>query len=378
VAVPAVPTPTASVPLPSPGEELHRLLEDRILPAHHGRWGGSSEWPALLDFQRQLAAAGWTAPGWPAEIGGRGLSVEDQVACEAVFTDLSAPTRIAVYGVNNVGPTIAAFGTAEQKRHLRAILDADEVWCQGFSEPDAGSDLASLRTTAVADGDGWVIDGQKVWTSIGMHATHCMVLARTDPEAAKHRGITVFLVPLDSSGITRWPIRQINGEADFAEVFYAGVRVPASAVLGPLHEGWRVAMTTLGYERAGVLAMAAQLAGEAEGAVRELVAGGRLDEVALDRGMSLWIDGRLLQVTGERVLKAGEPGPLSTVIKLAWSQLGQRLAEFRLDALGAAGTTESEAAHRLVSSRMFSIAGGTTEVLRNLIAERVLGLPKEP
>lgn len=381
MAVPTISIPTVSSPTGSgrrPADELRRLLEDRILPAHRARWGGSTEWAALYDFQRQVAAAGWTAPGWPSEIGGRGLSVEEQVACEAVFRDLSTPTRIAVYGVNNVGPTIAAVGTPGQKRHLQAILDVDEVWCQGFSEPDAGSDLAGLRTTAVADGDGWVINGQKVWTSIGMHATHCMVLARTDPGAAKHRGITAFLVPLDTEGITRRPIRQINGDADFAEVFYEDVRVPAGAVLGPVHGGWRVTMTTLGYERAGILAMAAQLAGEAEAAVRELAAGGHLDGAALDRGMALWIEGRLLQATGERALGTEGTGPLSTVIKLAWSQLGQRLAEFRLDAQGAAGTMASDPAHRFVSSRMFSIAGGTTEVLRNLIAERVLGLPKGP
>jgi 3-oxochol-4-en-24-oyl-CoA dehydrogenase len=377
VAVPDVP-PSTPRPASSPAENLRQLLEDRILPAHRSRWGDSGEWPALLDFQRQLAAARWTAPGWPVENEGRGLGVMDQVACEAVFRELAAPTRVAVYGVNNVGPTIAAYGTVDQKRHLRAIVNVEEVWCQGFSEPGAGSDLAALRTTAVTDGDGWVISGQKVWTSIGMNATHCMVLARTDPTAAKHRGITAFLVPLDSAGITRRPIKQINGEVDFAEVFYDEVRVSATSVLGPVHDGWRVTMTTLGYERAGVLAMAAQLAGDAEATVREVAAAGRLGGAALDRGMSLWIEGRLLQATGERSLGAEGPGPLSTLIKLAWSQLGQQLTEFRLDALGPAGMTDGDSAHRFVSSRMLSIAGGTTEVLRNLIAERVLGLPKEP
>ena len=198
-------------------------------------------------------------------IGGRGLGVEDQIACDAEFSHARAPRRIAVFGVKNVGPTIAAAGTPEQKEHLQRILTADEVWCQGFSEPDAGSDLAGLRCRAVLEDDHFVVNGSKVWTSIGMWATHCMLLVRTDPDAPAHRGISALLVPLDTPGITRRPIVQATGDSDFAEVVYEDVVVPKDALLGPLHGGWGVTMATLGYERAGVIEISGNLITEIEG-----------------------------------------------------------------------------------------------------------------
>ena len=170
-----------------------------------------------------------------------------------------------MFGVKNVGPTIAAAGTPEQKEHLPRILTADEVWCQGFSEPDAGSDLAGLRCRAVLEGDHFVVNGSKVWTSIGMWATHCMLLVRTDPDAPAHRGISALLVPLDTPGITRRPIVQATGDSDFAEVVYEDVVVPKDALLGPLHGGWGVTMATLGYERAGVIEISGNLIAEIEG-----------------------------------------------------------------------------------------------------------------
>jgi alkylation response protein AidB-like acyl-CoA dehydrogenase len=367
----------------APHEELRELLTTDILPAHRARWGTSDEWDAVVDFQRQLGKHGWTAPGWPVEIGGRGLDVSEQVACEAVFHELGAPTRPAVYGVNNVGPTIAAWGTPDQKAHLAAIVSADELWCQGFSEPDAGSDLAGLRTRAELVGDEFVVNGQKIWTSIGLGATHCMLLVRTNPDAPKHKGISALLVPLDTPGITRNPIRQIDGNAEFAELFFDDVRVPASAVLGPIDEGWRVTMTTLGYERAGVLALAGDLASEAERIIHGVAGGGELTATMRDRGIQLYIRARLLRLTGERALAAetAGPGALSTIIKLVWSTLGQHLDEFATDAGGisaVAGEGELPVAQRLLHGRAMGIAGGTTEVLKNLIGERVLGLPKEP
>jgi alkylation response protein AidB-like acyl-CoA dehydrogenase len=365
-----------------PQQTLRTLLETVILPIHHDRWGGSDAWVACVDFQRQLGSHGWTAPGWPVEIGGLGLSIEQQVACEGVYFDLGAPRRVSVYGVNNVGPTIAAHGTPAQKRHLQAIVDVDEVWCQGFSEPDAGSDLASLRTRADRMDDGFTINGQKIWTSIGLNATHCLLLARTDPEAPKHQGISAFLVPLDLPGITRRPIRQINGEEEFAELFFDDVKVPATSVLGPIDRGWQVTMTTLGYERAGVLSISGQLAIEAETTVRDLARRGELGGPRLDRAMRIFVRAQLLRTSGERALsaEAGTPGPLSTVIKLAWSSLATDVAEFLVDTRGfevvaGADPTVSE---RFLRSRALTIAGGTTEVLKNLVAERVLGLPKDP
>jgi 3-oxochol-4-en-24-oyl-CoA dehydrogenase len=366
---------------PAPHEELRAVL-DEVLPPYRARWGMSTEWGALLDFQCQLGARGWTAPAWPAELGGRGLDLDQQLACERVFFELDAPMRVAVFGVNNVGPTIAAYGTADQRRHLQAIVKVDELWCQGFSEPDAGSDLAGLRTRAERVDGGFVINGQKVWTSIGLHASHCMLLARTDPAAPKHKDISALLIPLDLPGITRRPITMINGHQEFAELFFDDVRVPATALLGPLHDGWRVTMTTLGYERAGVLSMAGRLAVVTERTVRRLAAQGALAGPALDRAMRLYSRAQLLNMTGQRALASerGAPGALSTIIKLAWSKLIQDVEEFGIDArgtLGVAGTDLSDAL-RFVRSRSSSIAGGTTEVLKNLVGERVLGLPKEP
>ena len=366
----------------APQEALRTLLEDVILPVHQERWGGSDMWDARLDFQRQLGAHGWTAPGWPVEIGGLGLSIEQQVACEAVFFDVDAPRRVAVFGVNNVGPTIALHGTPEQKRHLQAIVDVDEIWCQGFSEPDAGSDLAGLRTRAEWVGDGFTINGQKIWTSIGLNASHCMLLARTDPNAPKHKGLSALLVPLDLPGIARRPIKQINGEEEFAELFFDDVKVPANSILGPLDRGWQVTMTTLGYERAGVLSIAGQLGIEAQAAVRNLATGGNLNGPLRDRAMRIFVRAQLLRATGERALRteAGTPGALSTLIKLAWSNLAMDLAEFLADAQGiefVAGPDPATSA-RFLRSRALTIAGGTTEVLKNLVGERVLGLPKDP
>jgi len=367
----------------APRERLRQLLEEEILPTHRARWGASTEWDADLDFQRQIASHGWAAPGWPVEIGGMGLDVEEQVACYVVLAELGAPRLVSVYGVKNVGPTIAAWGTDEQKRHLRGILTVDELWCQGFSEPDNGSDLAGLRTRADVDGDDFVVNGQKIWTSIGMHATHCMLLVRTDQSAPKHKGISALLVPLDLPGISRRPIRQMNGAAEFAELFFDDVRVPRTALLGPVNEGWRVTMTTLSFERAGVIGMCGELSSDAEKLIADLAARGDLRGATRDRAVRLYIESQLLRLTGERSLAAevGAPGPLSTIIKLAWSSFGQALRVFAVDAVGigaVAGGGGLPYADGLTMSPSYGIAGGTTEVLKNLIGERVLGLPKEP
>ena len=202
--------------------------------------------------------------------------MEDQIACDAEFNHTRAPRRIAVFGVKNVGPTIAAAGTPEQKVHLQRILSADEVWCQGFSEPDAGSDLAGLRCRAELHDDHFVVNGTKIWTSIGLWATHCMLLVRTDPDAPAHRGISALLVPLDTPGITRSPIVQATGERDFAELVFEDVEVPVSALLGPMNQGWGVTMSTLGYERAGVIEVSGNLITEIERFLHTASDAGRL------------------------------------------------------------------------------------------------------
>ena len=362
--------------------ELRPVLQD-IMSRHRERWGATKEWDALADFQRELAKAGWGAPQWPVEIGGRGLGVVDTLACDTEFARVNAPQRVAVFGTNNVGPTINTFGTDEQKVHLSAILSGDEFWCQGFSEPDAGSDLAGLRTRGEITGDGFLINGQKVWTSIGLNATHCMVLARTDPDAPKHAGISALLVAMDTPGLTRRPIRQINGEAEFAELFFEDVFVTAGALLGPLHEGWRVTMATLGFERAGVISIAGKLVDDVmKMAHSDAVAGA--SPSLRHRVLDVYAGARILQWMGERALaNINDPvaaGTASSLIKQAFSLLSQRFAEVGADLAGmdAIAGIASEAAHRLLTSRASTIAGGTTEVMKNILGERNLGLPREP
>jgi 3-oxochol-4-en-24-oyl-CoA dehydrogenase len=362
--------------------ELRPVLE-AIMAQHRERWGESDEWEALADFQRELGKAGWGAPQWPVEIGGRGLGVVDTLACDAEFSRVDAPRRVAVFGTNNVGPTIATFGTDEQKVHLSAILNGDEFWCQGFSEPDFGSDLAGLRTRAETTPDGFVVNGQKVWTSIGLNATHCMLLARTNPDAPKHAGISALLVLMDSPGLTRRPIKQINGEAEFAELFFEDVFVPRAALLGPLDEGWRITMATLGFERAGVISIAGKLVDEVltmthSPAVTDATSPMR------HRVVKVYISARILQWMGEMALaNINDPaaaGAASSLIKQTWSTLSKEFAEVNADLAGAglmAGLAPN-AVHGLLTSRAATIAGGTTEVMKNILGERNLGLPREP
>jgi alkylation response protein AidB-like acyl-CoA dehydrogenase len=364
-----------------PAAQLRAYL-DQVLPAYRAAWPGDASFEARLAWQRVLDDGGWAAPGWPMEHGGRALGAADRVQCDAELARADAPMVAGVLGINNVGPTIVGWGTEEQKALLPRILSGEDVWCQGFSEPDAGSDLAALKTRAEQLDGEFVVNGQKVWTSNGMQATHCMLLARTDPAAGKHGGISVLLVPMDLPGIERRPLRQITGESEFAEVFFTDVRVPASALLGPLHDGWRVTMTTLGYERAGVISMAAGLEREVLRTVGNL-RGRALDPAVRSALVDRYLDARIVGLLGQRALaqlRAGEqPGPAQSVIKYAWSRASQRLGETVLDAEGAYGLLggrTGDAGHDFLRSRASTIAAGTTEVMRNILAERVLGLPK--
>lgn len=369
-------------PASGPAAELATQVR-ALLPRHREKWGEDNSFAARMDWQRALHAVGWIAPQWPIEFGGRGLGIVDQVLCDRVLAQHRAPAPLAaVLGVNNVAPTLMRYGTPEQQRHLAAIQSAEELWCQGFSEPGAGSDLASLRTRAVLDGDEFVVSGQKLWTSEGMQASHCLLLVRTDPDAKPHRGISALLVPLDLAGITRRPIVQITGEGGFAELFFDEVRVPRSALLGPENEGWNVTMTTLGYERAGVIEMAAGL----EQSLRDLVAdlaGRDLDTDTLLALTERLVEARLVGLLGERALgliaEGGAPGAEHSVIKLVWSRAAQRQADTHLAALGLDAVTAAtgrRAQRDYLYKRATTIAGGTTEIMRNILAERVLGLPR--
>ncbi|PPJ18766.1 acyl-CoA dehydrogenase [Nocardia nova] len=377
----AASTVAAEVTPGSPAAELAAAVET-LLPLHREQWGADDSFPARLSWQQRLHAAGWIAPHWPEEFGGRGLSIVDQVACDQVLAGSRAPLLAGVLGVNNVAPTLMHYGTPEQREHLAAIQAGTEVWCQGFSEPGSGSDLASLRTRAVLEGDEFVINGQKIWTSEGMEATHCLLLVRTDPQAPPHKGISALLVPMDSAGITRRPITQITGEGGFAEVFFDDVRVPHTALLGPLHEGWKVTMTTLGFERAGVIMMAGRL----EQTVLDLVAALAGHELAPHARAELTDrlgEARAVGLLGKRALgriaAGGTPGAEHSVIKLVWSTTMQTIGDTHLRVLGPAAITSATGAaaqHDYLMSRSSTIAGGTTEIMRNILAERVLGMPK--
>ena len=376
----------AAITPPPPGTPAAELAAhvERLLPLHKAKWGSDDSFAARLDWQRALHAVGWIAPHWPTEFGGRGLNIIDQVACDRVLAQYRAPELAGVLGVNNVAPTLMRYGTPEQQAHLAGIQAGTEVWCQGFSEPGSGSDLASLRTRAVLDeaAGEFVINGEKIWTSEGMEADYCMLLARTDPDAEPHKGISVLLVPMDSPGITRRPITQITGESGFAQVFFDDVRVPRSALLGPLHQGWTVTMTTLSFERVGIIMMAGRL----EQTILDVVAG--LAGRELDPGIRLeladrFAEARLLGILGQRALGrisgGGAPGPEHSVIKHAWSLAMQSVGASHLAALGLDGIsgpplTDAQAAY--LRSRAATIAGGTTEIMRNILAERVLGMPR--
>ncbi len=378
--------PALSVPDSGPAAELAGHVA-ALLPAWRERWGDEVSFPARMAWQQALHSVGWVAPQWPVEYGGRGLGIVDQVACDRVMATHRAPQPLGgVLGLNNVAPTLMRYGTPAQKAHLPAIQAGTEIWCQGFSEPGSGSDLASLRTRAELVGDGddaeFVITGQKVWTSEGMEATHCLLLARTDPDAAPHRGISALLVPLDLPGITRRPITMITGESGFAEVFYDSVRVPRSALLGPLHAGWTVTMTTLGFERAGVIELAAGLEQSVDDLVTALSGHGLDEQTRLELTDRL-VEARLVGLLGSRALgriaEGGAPGAEHSVIKLLWSRATQHQGETHLAALGLAGIADStghRAQREYLLSRSATIAGGTTEIMRNILAERVLGMPR--
>jgi alkylation response protein AidB-like acyl-CoA dehydrogenase len=367
---------------PSPVITEFKEFLKSAMPDFRSKWGNENTFESRLAWQRILNDAQWAAPAWPTEFGGRGLGIEDCVRYDEEVASVDAPILAGTLGINNVGPTIMAWGTDDQKALLGPLLSGDHVWCQGFSEPDAGSDLASLRMRADLIDGTFVINGQKVWTSDGIEATHCMLLVRTDASAPKHAGVSVLLLTLDRPGIERRPLRQMTGRTGFAEMFFNDVRVDSSALLGPINEGWRVARTTLGYERAGVISQAARLERDVIRAI-STVSSEFVDPVLQDSLASIYVESRILSALGERILAdavdGAEPGAAQTVIKLAWSQAMQKLGEVQFDLLGARGLFadgSSEPVERFLRSRASTIAAGTTEILRDVVAERVLGLPR--
>ncbi|MFF8807757.1 acyl-CoA dehydrogenase family protein [Streptomyces omiyaensis] len=358
-----------------------------------GRGGPGREHEAhaeRLAWERHMAAHGWTCVGWPKEYGGRGASLEEQVAFHEEYALADAPARVGHIGEQLLGPTLIAFGTpAQRARFLPRIVAVDELWCQGYSEPGAGSDLANVRTRAERDGDAWVVTGQKVWTSGAHEADWCFVVARTAPGSARHHGLSYLLVPLDAPGVEIRPIVQLTGTSEFNEVFFDGARTQAAHLVGAPGEGWKVAMATLGFER-GVSTLGQQV-----GFRRELEAvidlarrnGAARDPLVRDRIARAWTGLETIRFNALRMLSgvaAGAPGPEASINKIFWATWHRELGELAMDVCGADGMLAAGEPYDLTDwqrlflfSRADTLYAGSNEIQRNIIAERVLGLPKE-
>ncbi|GIZ97660.1 putative acyl-CoA dehydrogenase FadE [Tsukamurella sp. TY48] len=347
-----------------PGRE-HEFFEERMV------------------WERHLAAAGLNCVGWPTEYGGAGATLAQQVIFHEEYARAEAPAKVSHLGQELLGPTLIAFGTEEQKQcFLPAIRDVRELWCQGYSEPGAGSDLANVSTQARLEGDEWVISGQKVWTSLAHVADWCFVVARTEPGSARHKGLSYLLVPMDQPGIEVRPIVQLTGTSEFNEVFFDGARTAAANVVGEPGEGWRVAMGTLAFER-GVATLGQQL-----GFRRELQ---RLTDLAIDSGAAerpeiadrlrrAWTELDVMRAHALRTLGSAETGT-AEVAKLLWANWHRGLGEIAMAIRGADGLLadpELDDWQRLfLFTRADTIYGGSNEIQRNILAERVLGLPRE-
>jgi len=365
-------------------DELRAWFADSWNPNETPPEGEDAAYAWRRDWQRRLAEGGWAGVHWPREYGGRGASMTESAIFFEELGRARAPLPANVLGLLLAGPTIMVWGTDEQKeRHLPPILTADEIWCQGFSEPDAGSDLASLKTRAVRDGDDWVVTGQKVWTSGAQYSKYCMLVARTDPDTPKHKGLTYFILDMEQPGVQVRPLVQITGEPEFNELFLEEARIPDANVLGGVGNGWKVALTTLMNERSGLAfflqVRLRQLLDELveEAAARDLLG----DPVIADKIGQLHLKAEILRLTAYRGLTAiekyGQPGPEGSLTKWMWSETNQELAQFAADLLGPEALTKGNRwAYELLRSRGNTIEGGTTEILKNIVAERVLGLPR--
>jgi alkylation response protein AidB-like acyl-CoA dehydrogenase len=363
--------------------ELRAWLQEHLTPEVVAAGGDQIEGESLevlRAWNRTLADGGWAAPSWPVEHGGRDAGVPEQLAYLEETNRVRAPGPVNVIGVSNIAPAIMHFGTPEQQeRFLQPMLRGDEIWSQGMSEPDAGSDLASLRTAAVEDGDDFVINGQKTWNSLGHLADWCQLYVRTDPTAKKHAGITCLLVDLRTPGIEARPLTTITGGQSFAELFFTDARVPRSAMLGPLHAGWSVAMTTLSFERAGVARLHLSLANRLDELLADPRAKAGLEDPGLRQRLAgIYADIRCMRFLTERSLSdpaaAGAGGSLA---KLSWAHCDQELAALAVDLIGLDTLVWSDRwGENLLAVRQASIAGGTTEINKNIVGEHVLGLPR--
>jgi alkylation response protein AidB-like acyl-CoA dehydrogenase len=335
------------------------------------------------DWQRQLDAGGWACVSWPSEFGGRDASLSQSAVFFEELARARAPLPVNIIGLLLGGPTLLVWGSEEQKdRYLRPIASAAEIWCQGFSEPAAGSDLAAVATRAFKRGSDWVLSGQKVWTSNAHFSKWCMVLARTDPESSRHRGLTFFLMDMEQPGVEVRPLRQITGEPEFNELFIEEAVVPDANVVGEVGNGWRVALTTLMNERAGLgFFLQVRMRQLLDELIAEAARAGGVDGALGDRLADLHVRSEIVRLLSWRGLAAierdGQPGPEGSLVKWLWSETNQLLTETAVELLGTEALLDSSPwAYELLRARGNTIEGGTTEILKTIIAERVLGLPR--
>jgi len=356
--------------------------------------GGPGEEHALVaerqQWERALGKAGWSCIGWPREHGGRGASLDQQVIFNEEYARARAPGRLGHIGVTLLGPTLIAFGTADQQRRfLPAIARGDEMWCQGYSEPNAGSDLAAVTTRAVRDGDHWVITGQKVWTSGADWSDWCFALCRTDPDAPKHKGLSYLLVPMKQPGVDVRPIKQLTGTAEFSEVFFDGARTAASHVVGDVDGGWKVAMGTLAFERgASTLGQQLAFAGELDAVIAAAKeTGAAHDPLIRQRLVDAWIGLKIMRLNALRMLTnahRAELGREAMIMKLHWASWHRDLGKLAMDVLGDRAEILDGAPYELSAlqrlflfSRADTIYAGSNQIQRNIIGERALGLPRK-
>lgn len=365
---------------------LSAHLTQDIIDAQAKRGSDDAAFELLRRWDATVSDAGWGAVSWPVEYGGRGATALEQLAYAEEVTRFRVPNPLNIIGINNIAPAIMTYGTDVQKQTLlRRMVRADDIWCQGMSEPDAGSDLAALRTKAVRDGEYYVVTGQKIWTSLGHRADWCQLYVRTDPEAPKHAGISCLLVDMSLPGIEARPLVALNGDADFAEVFFHDVRVPADALLGPLNQGWQVATTTLSHERAAAARLYAELQVRLSDLVADLATAqcdgkpALEDPTLLRRLGALEVRLKNLEILCLRSISAGLHGgdafATASLAKSVWGELGQDIAALAFDTLGHVGPHHRWAGYRL-TARALTIAGGTTQINKNISAQRILGLPR--
>jgi len=382
--------------------DLRAWLHDNLPPG----WGETVFEPQdlderahfQLDWEKTLHRGGWNGIAWPKEYGGRGATLMEQGIFAEEMALVGAPEGINIIGRNLAGPTLVHYGTeAQRRRFLPPILSCEEVWCQGFSEPNAGSDLASLRCKAERDGDHFVVNGQKTWTSFAQYAQWCFALVRTDSTAPKHAGISFLLIDMASPGITLRPLKQISGESEFNETFFDNVRVPAENLVGDLNAGWKIAMTTLAYERGPEDALGRQIRFKREldrllataAKVKRMGRPALHDPVLRDKLAKAIVDIEVMRLnclrSFSKLLRGAPRGAEASMMKLYWSHVVQEAYETAVEVLGPLGVIEGPDPQApadgrfplsFLQSRAFTIYSGSSEIMRNIIGERVLGLPR--